>query len=102
LNAWLSLYVMYYVYHGTWAHLSGMLLKSLPSLCVSVCVSLLSLLHKGLVKCIPLFLPGNNSVMTFPQLRRIVRGIVCCWVHVVSKESRWLVLPRTSCFSICA
>jgi hypothetical protein len=42
------------VYHGNWAHLNGILHKSLPSVCVSICISLLSLL------C-------NSSVNTFPQ-----------------------------------
>jgi hypothetical protein len=35
LIAWTNLYETWYVYHGTWAHLSGVLHKSLPSLCVS-------------------------------------------------------------------
>jgi hypothetical protein len=101
---------------------------------VSVCVSLLSLLGKASVKCMPLFIArqrfgkhvpaptntrnnrrivgraclwvrlctplsllGNNSVKTFPQERRIVGGVVFYAVRVVSKESRRLVLPRTSC-----
>jgi hypothetical protein len=94
--------------------------KSLPSVCVSVCVSLLWLLSKGLVKTflrqrihakteelldaclwvclrIPLSLLGNNSVKTFQRQRRIVGCVVFYAVCVVSKESRLLVLPRTSC-----
>jgi hypothetical protein len=39
LNAWSNIYEPRYVYHGTWAHLNGTLHKSLPSGCVSVCVS---------------------------------------------------------------
>jgi hypothetical protein len=35
-------------------HLNGVLHKSLPYVCVAVCVALLSLLGKGPVKCIPL------------------------------------------------
>jgi hypothetical protein len=38
---------------------------------VSVCLSLLSLLGNGSVKCIPLSLLGKNSVKTFPGQRRI-------------------------------
>jgi hypothetical protein len=34
LNASTNLYETWYVYHGTWAHLSGVLHKSLPSDCV--------------------------------------------------------------------
>jgi hypothetical protein len=43
--------------------------RSLPSVCVSVCVSLLSLLDKGTVKCIPPFVVSNFSVNTFPRQR---------------------------------
>jgi hypothetical protein len=48
--------------------------------------------------CIPLSLLGNNSVKTSPWQRRIVGGVVFYAVCAVSKESRRLVLPRTSCF----
>jgi hypothetical protein len=47
----------------------------------------------------PLSLLGNSSVNTLPQQERIV-GDVFCAVRVVSKESRGLVLLRTSCFLI--
>jgi hypothetical protein len=47
---------------------------------------------------IPLSLLGDNSVKTFLRQRRIAEGVVFCAVRVVSKESRLLVLPRTSCF----
>jgi hypothetical protein len=47
---------------------------------------------------IPLSLLGNNSVKTFPRQRRNVGGVVFYAAHVVSKESRRLVLPTTSCF----
>jgi hypothetical protein len=66
---------------------------------VSACVSLLSLLGKGSVNCIPLSLLGNNSVKTFPRQGRIVGRVVFYAIRVVSKESRRLVLPRTSCSS---
>jgi hypothetical protein len=36
-----SLYETWYVCRDTWAHLNGVLHKSLPPVCVSVCVSLL-------------------------------------------------------------
>jgi hypothetical protein len=48
-----SLWNMVHIY-GTWAYLNGVLHKSLPSVCVSVCVSLLPLLGKGSVKGTPL------------------------------------------------
>jgi hypothetical protein len=46
------------------------------------------------------FLNGvaNGSVNTFPRQRRIVGGVVFCAVRLVSKESRRLVLSRTSCW----
>jgi hypothetical protein len=52
---------------------------------------------------IPLSLLGSGSVKTLPrqrihtQQRRIVGLVVLYAVRVVSKESRRLVLPRTSC-----
>jgi hypothetical protein len=49
--------------------------------CLRICLSLL----------------GNNSVKTFPQQRRIGDAVFYA-VRVVSKEIRWLVLPRVSCF----
>jgi hypothetical protein len=48
--------------------------------------------------CISLSLLGNNSVKIFPRQQIIFGGVVFCVVRVVSKESRLLVLPRTSCF----
>jgi hypothetical protein len=50
LNAWTNLYETSYADHGTWAYLNGVLHKSLPSACVSICVSLLSLLGNGSVR----------------------------------------------------
>jgi hypothetical protein len=44
-----------------------------------------------------LSLLGKNSVKTFPQQRRIVEGIVFYAIHDVSKESRRLFIPGTSC-----
>jgi hypothetical protein len=82
LNAWTNLYGTRYVYHGTWANLSGVPHKSLPSVCVFLRVSLLSL-------------PGNE-VKTFPQQRRIVGGVVFYAVRVVSNKRKRRVLPRTS------
>jgi hypothetical protein len=104
---------------------------------VFVCVSLLSLLGNGSVKCIPPFIArqrlckhvpattntrnnkrivermclwvcllisrsllGNSSVETLPRQRRIVGGIVLYAVRAVSKESRLLVLPSTSCYVV--
>jgi hypothetical protein len=47
---WLNqFYETWYVYHGTWAHLSGVLHKSLPSVCVSICIFAIPLLGIGCV-----------------------------------------------------
>jgi hypothetical protein len=86
--------------HGAWAHLNGVFHKSLPFVCVSVCVSLLSLPDKGSVSmftgakntrnnrkiagrmclcvrlCIAISLLGNNRVKTFPSQQKIVGGVL--------------------------
>jgi hypothetical protein len=36
LNGWTSLYETWYVYHGAWTHLSGVLHKSFLSICVCI------------------------------------------------------------------
>jgi hypothetical protein len=46
--------------------------------------------------CIPLSLLGIGSLNTFPRQWGIVGGIVFCMVHVVWKEIRQIVIPRTS------
>jgi hypothetical protein len=103
-------------------HLNDVLHKSLPSVCVSVCVSLFSLLSKRLGKhvpaptntsnnimifkrlclwvclCIPLLLLDNNSVTTYPRQRRIAGDVIFYAVRVVSKESMQLVFLWTSHF----
>jgi hypothetical protein len=48
-----------------------------------------------LTPCLSVF-RGNISINTFPRHRRIVGGVVFYTVRVVSKESRRLILPRTS------
>jgi hypothetical protein len=56
------------------------------SVCLRVCL------------CIPLSLLGNNLVKTFPRQRRFAGDVVFYAAHIVSKESRRLVLPTTFCF----
>jgi hypothetical protein len=46
LNGLINLYETVYVYHGTWAHLNGVLHKSLPSVCAIVA-------RQGLGKTLP-------------------------------------------------
>jgi hypothetical protein len=62
LNTWASFYETWYSCHGTWAQLKSVLHKSFSSVCVSLCVSLLSLLGKSSINCISPFLLGNGCV----------------------------------------
>jgi hypothetical protein len=129
LNVWTNPYETWYVYHATWAHINGVLHKSLSWVCMSVCLSLPPLLGSGSVKTFPqqriyatveelldasfsmrscpiegeaihLSFLRNNLVKTFQWQERIVGGIVFYVVHVVSKENKRLVLPRTYCYRI--
>jgi hypothetical protein len=96
----------WYVYHGNRAHLSGVLHKSLPSVCVSVCVSLLSLQGDGSVECNPPFSARQRlskhipAATNIPSNRRTGGRVVLFVVRVVPKESRPLFFPRTSCLSV--
>jgi hypothetical protein len=61
---------------------------------VSVCVSLILLLDKGLVKCIPPFIARQRLDKHVPTAtntcnsRRIVGGVVFYAAHIISKENR--------------
>jgi hypothetical protein len=96
LNAWTNLYETWYtrIYHGTWAPLSGALLKSLPSVCVSVCMSFLSLLGKGPVNCIPPFVDRQRLDKNVPAATntRNSRRIVGCVIFYI---------VRVFCESVC-
>jgi hypothetical protein len=124
LNVWTNLYETWYVYHDTWTHMSGVLHKSFPSVCVSICVSPLSLLGNGSVNtssrqrihpiteelCGPCRIKGGSvglcilPIVVRQWLGKHVLAAKNCWRHrfsavpVISKESRRLVLLRTSCF----
>jgi hypothetical protein len=47
--------------------------------------------------CIPLLLLANGSAKMLQWQQGIIGGTVLYAVHVISKESRRLVIPRTSC-----
>jgi hypothetical protein len=49
--------------------------------------------------CIPLLLLGNEYTCSY---RKIVGCVVFCVIRILSEESRWLILPRTSCFTFSA
>jgi hypothetical protein len=73
------------------------LYKSLPSVCVSVCVSLLSLQGNIPLKFIPPFGARQRLGKHFPAAtntrnRRIVGRVIFYSVRVISKESLWVFL----------
>jgi hypothetical protein len=92
LNAWTNIYETWYVYNGNWTHLNGVLHKSFPLVCVSACVSLLSLLGNGSVKCIPPIGTRQrhgkhvSAAMNSRCNRRIVRRVIFYAVRALSKE----------------
>jgi hypothetical protein len=70
------------------------LLKSVPSICVSLCASVLSLVGKCLINCISLFVDRQLLVELHPTKecthnnRRIVGRVVSYAIRVVSKERK--------------
>jgi hypothetical protein len=89
--------------HGNWAHLNGILHKSCPTVCVSVCISLLLLLGKGLVKCIHPSVArqwlGKHIpvVMNTHTNRRTVKHVIFYVIHVFSKEGLWVCVFHCCC-----
>jgi hypothetical protein len=85
-------------YHGYWAHLNDVLRKSLPSVCVSVRVSFLSLLGDDSVKCIPPFGIRQRLGKHVPPAtntrndRRIIGRVIFYAIPILSKESLWVCL----------
>jgi hypothetical protein len=96
LSAWTNFYETWYVYHGTRVRLSGLLhkwhtgwlegyIKSIPSICVSVCVSR-TLLGNDSINTLPRQWihaategPLNASPFMRPvSYQRIICGSVCC------------------------
>jgi hypothetical protein len=90
LNAWTNLCETWYVYHCTWAHLKGLLHKSVPSVCVPVCVSLLSLLDNCSVKFIPPFFASQLLGRHVPAATNTLNSAIC----VLSKERLCVCLGR--------
>jgi hypothetical protein len=91
-NAWNNLYETWYMYYGNWAHFNGVLRESLLTVCVSVCVSFLSLLGKGSANCIPPFIVRQRLGKHVPAStntgnnRRIVRHVIIYAVCFLPKE----------------
>jgi hypothetical protein len=86
-------YETWYAYHGNWAHLNGVLHKSFPSVCVSVCVSLLSLQGNCSVKCILPFGARKrlgkhvSAAANTSNNRRIVGRVIFYVIRVLPKKS---------------
>jgi hypothetical protein len=83
---WMNIYETSYLYHCTWAYLKGVLHKFHQSVFLDVYPSVFA--KQRLFKNVT---AGTNTD------KRIIGRVVFNVVRVVSKESRWLVLPRTSC-----
>jgi hypothetical protein len=98
LNAWTKLYETWYVYHGNWAHVSGILHKFLPSVFVSVYVSLLPLQGNDSVRFIPSFGARQQLGKQVPAAtntsnnNNIAGRLIFYAVRVLSKESLWVCL----------
>jgi hypothetical protein len=84
-------------YHDTWAHLNVVLRKSLPSVCVSMCIPPI-VARQRLSKSVSLLsLLGNGSVNTFPWQRihptieelldACVRGSLCITLSLLGNSA---------------
>jgi hypothetical protein len=80
LNAWTSIYESRYVYHGTWAHLSCVLHKFLPSVCVYVYRSVVTM-SKGVIRLAKqnFKLPGKVGTSSHVLLRNLANSVA--WVR---------------------
>jgi hypothetical protein len=69
-----------YIYYDIWIHLNGIFHKTLLSVCVPVCVSLLSLLGKGSVKCIRSWVARQRVGKDVPAARNVrkIEDLLTC------------------------
>jgi hypothetical protein len=81
----LSQYLRNFIYHGTWAHLSALFHKSLPSVCVSVCVSPPIVNRQRLGKQVPAAKNRRNNT-------KIIERVIYYAVRVIWRESQWVCL----------
>jgi hypothetical protein len=87
------------VYHKNGARLNGVLHLSLQSVCVSVCLSFLSLLGKGSVKCLPSFIARQRLSNGVPAaMKNCSRRRFLLSPYRISKKNRLLLLQRISCY----
>jgi hypothetical protein len=90
LNAWTNLYELRYVYHGTWAHLNGVLHKYLPSVCVLYVYVARQRLGKKVIaatntQAIEALLDASFSMRSMSYERRVYES-VCVWPIVATKR----------------
>jgi hypothetical protein len=77
---------------------SAYFVNPFPSVCVSVCVSLLSLLGKGSVNCIDSFVARQRlgehvlAATNTRNNRRIVVRVIFCAAHALWKAGLWICL----------
>jgi hypothetical protein len=91
LNGGTNLYETWYVCYGTWAHLNGVCLKSLPSVSVSVCILIVA--RQRLSENVT---ASTNTCATIEELLDASFLYGPCRI-----KGKYAVLPRTSCFKIC-
>jgi hypothetical protein len=61
MNTWTYIYETWYAYHGSWAHLNGILHKSLSSVSKSIYVSLLIVAKQRLGRHVPVATNTRNN-----------------------------------------
>jgi hypothetical protein len=97
LNVWINLDKTWFVYHGNWVHLKGILHKSFPSACLPECIFILSLQSNVSVKCSPPF--GARQRLGTVQSQRIhaTTGEFLCAIFSMQSVS----YRRIVCESVC-
>jgi hypothetical protein len=86
LNGWTNIYETWCVYHGTCAHLNGILHKSLPSVCIPICGSLIVARQRH----------GKNvtaAMNTHATIEELLNASFLCGPYRIN-ERKWLVLPN--------
>jgi hypothetical protein len=88
LNSWTSPYGTWYIYHGTWAHLNGVLHKSLLAVCGSVCMYIV--VRQRLCKHVPAATNTRNNRIAFPIRSVFYKRKICVSVYPPVAARQWL------------
>jgi hypothetical protein len=86
LNACTNLYETWYAYRWNWAHLNGVLHKTLPSVCVCMCIDPV-VAKQRLGRHVSATTNTRHSTS-----KRIVWPVIFYAVRVLLKESLWVCL----------